>query len=139
MSAGGGPRFPVGVDEELPAEDLFRTARTATGDKIDRGRVRSFVIPVFPIRCLSDASTDPWHLAGAGRLTALDCEDTKVLNMASATKTRQTSGKKLPQIGEVAEQVGLSPRTVRDGGGVGMFSPPTRRSGGSRLYSEGGD
>lgn len=48
---------------------------------------------------------------GAGRLTALDWEDTKVLNMASATKTRQ----------------------------VGLFSPPTRRSGGSRLYSEGGD
>ncbi len=59
--------------------------------------------------------------------------------MASATKTRQMSGKKLQQIGEVAEQVGLSPRTVRDGGAAGMFSPATRRSGGSRLYSEGGD
>jgi DNA-binding transcriptional MerR regulator len=45
--------------------------------------------------------------------------------MASVTKTRQTSG--------------LSPRTVRDGGEVGLFSPPTRRSGDSRLYSEGGD
>jgi hypothetical protein len=75
----------------------------------------------------------------AGRLTALDWEETKVLNMASATKTRKTSGKKLQQIGEVAEQVGLSPRTVRDGGEVGLFSPTTRRSGGSRLNSEGGD
>lgn len=76
---------------------------------------------------------------GGGWLAALDWEETKVLNMASATKTKQMSGKKLQQVGAVAEQVGLSPRTVRYGGGVGMFSPPTRRSGGSRLYSEGGD
>jgi hypothetical protein len=76
---------------------------------------------------------------GAGWLTALDWEDTKVLNMASAIKTRQTSDKKLPQIGEVAERVGLSPRTVGDCEGVGLYSPPTRRSGGSRLNSEGGD
>jgi hypothetical protein len=75
----------------------------------------------------------------AGRLAALDWEDTKVLSMASATKTKQMSGKKLQQVGAVAEQVGLSPRTVRDGGEVGLFSPPTRRSGGSRLNSEGGD
>jgi uncharacterized protein YciW len=123
LSAGGGPRFPVRVDEKLLAEDLSRTARTATA------AIQSVMVEVR-------RDGVPY---GAGRLTALDCEDTKVLNMASATKTRQTSGKKLPQIGEVAEQVGLSPRTVRDGGGVGMFSAPTRRSGGSRLYSEGGD
>lgn len=42
----------------------------------------------------------------------------------------------LHQIGEVAEQVGLSLRTVRYYEEVGLLSPPTRTSGGFRLYGE---
>jgi DNA-binding transcriptional MerR regulator len=38
------------------------------------------------------------------------------------------------QIGEIAERVGLSLRTVRYYEEVGVLSPPTRTSGGFRLY-----
>jgi DNA-binding transcriptional MerR regulator len=40
------------------------------------------------------------------------------------------------QIGEVAERVGLSLRTVRYYEEVGVLSPPTRTSGGFRLYGD---
>jgi DNA-binding transcriptional MerR regulator len=40
------------------------------------------------------------------------------------------------QIGDVAERVGLSLRTVRYYEEVGVLTPPTRTSGGFRLYSE---
>jgi MerR family copper efflux transcriptional regulator len=40
----------------------------------------------------------------------------------------------LHQIGEVAEQVGLSLRTVRYYEEVGLLSPPARTEGGFRLY-----
>jgi DNA-binding transcriptional MerR regulator len=56
--------------------------------------------------------------------------------MPSATKTGPASGEKLLQIGEVAERVGLSLRTVRYYEEVGVLSPPTRTSGGFRLYGE---
>jgi DNA-binding transcriptional MerR regulator len=42
----------------------------------------------------------------------------------------------LLQIGEVAERVGLSLRTVRYYEEVGVLTPPTRTSGGFRLYGE---
>ena len=42
----------------------------------------------------------------------------------------------LHQIGEVAKRVGLSLRTVRYYEEVGLLSPPTRTSGGFRLYGE---
>jgi DNA-binding transcriptional MerR regulator len=40
------------------------------------------------------------------------------------------------QIGDVAERVGLSLRTVRYYEEVGVLTPPTRTSGGFRLYGE---
>jgi DNA-binding transcriptional MerR regulator len=42
----------------------------------------------------------------------------------------------LLQIGEVADRVGLSLRTVRYYEEVGVLTPPTRTSGGFRLYGE---
>jgi DNA-binding transcriptional MerR regulator len=42
----------------------------------------------------------------------------------------------LMQIGEIAERVGLSLRTVRYYEEVGVLTPPTRTSGGFRLYGE---
>lgn len=54
--------------------------------------------------------------------------------MSSATEDRQRSGEELHQIGEVAEQVGLSLRTVRYYEEVGLLSAPTRTEGGFRLY-----
>lgn len=46
------------------------------------------------------------------------------------------SVKALLQIGEVAEQVGLSLRTVRYYEEVGLVSPSARSEGGFRLYSD---
>jgi DNA-binding transcriptional MerR regulator len=40
------------------------------------------------------------------------------------------------QIGEVAERVGLSLRTVRYYEEVGVLSPPTRTGGGFRMYGD---
>jgi DNA-binding transcriptional MerR regulator len=42
----------------------------------------------------------------------------------------------LLQIGDVAERVGLSLRTVRYYEEVGVLTPPTRTSGGFRLYGD---
>jgi DNA-binding transcriptional MerR regulator len=47
-----------------------------------------------------------------------------------------TEKAELLQIGEIAERVGLSLRTVRYYEEVGVLSPPTRTSGGFRLYGE---
>lgn len=41
------------------------------------------------------------------------------------------------QIGEVAERTGLSLRTIRYYGEVGLVTPSTRTVGGFRLYGEG--
>lgn len=49
---------------------------------------------------------------------------------------RDGSAKALLQIGEVAEQVGLSLRTVRYYEEVGLVSPSARSEGGFRLYSD---
>lgn len=54
--------------------------------------------------------------------------------MSPATEDRQRSGEELLQIGEVAEEVGLSLRTVRYYEEVGLLSAPTRTDGGFRLY-----
>jgi MerR family copper efflux transcriptional regulator len=53
-----------------------------------------------------------------------------------AASVKRGADKDLHQIGEVAEQVGLSLRTVRYYEEVGLLSPPTRTSGGFRLYGE---
>jgi DNA-binding transcriptional MerR regulator len=50
--------------------------------------------------------------------------------VTSATKEH------LLQIGEVADRVGLSLRTVRYYEEVGVLTPPTRTSGGFRLYGD---
>ena len=39
------------------------------------------------------------------------------------------------QIGEVAEQLGLTPRTLRYYEEIGLLEPPSRMEGGFRLYS----
>lgn len=46
------------------------------------------------------------------------------------------SGEQRMQIGEVAERTGLSLRTIRYYGEVGVVTPSGRTSGGFRLYSE---
>lgn len=48
--------------------------------------------------------------------------------------TKQGAGEEQLQIGEVAEEVGLSLRTVRYYEEVGLLSAPTRTEGGFRLY-----
>ena len=54
--------------------------------------------------------------------------------MDQATETTRAQSESLHQIGEVADQVGLSLRTVRYYEEVGLLSPPARTSGGFRLY-----
>lgn len=54
--------------------------------------------------------------------------------MSSATGEKQRSTEELHRIGEVAEQVGLSLRTVRYYEEVGLLSAPARTDGGFRLY-----
>lgn len=54
--------------------------------------------------------------------------------MSSATDDKQRSLEGLHQIGEVAEEVGLSLRTVRYYEEVGLLAAPTRTEGGFRLY-----
>lgn len=52
----------------------------------------------------------------------------------SATTVRGQTEEQLLQIGEVAEEVGLSLRTVRYYEEVGVLSAPQRTEGGFRLY-----
>ncbi|HSK49136.1 MAG TPA: MerR family transcriptional regulator [Solirubrobacterales bacterium] len=54
--------------------------------------------------------------------------------MAVATAAKRTTAENLHQIGEVAELVGLSLRTVRYYEEVGLLSAPARTEGGFRLY-----
>ncbi|MGC1165254.1 MAG: MerR family transcriptional regulator [Solirubrobacterales bacterium] len=54
--------------------------------------------------------------------------------MAVATEAKRTTTENLHQIGEVAELVGLSLRTVRYYEEVGLLSAPARTEGGFRLY-----
>jgi DNA-binding transcriptional MerR regulator len=61
--------------------------------------------------------------------------------VTSGTKEKHAARGEAPrenllQIGEVAERVGLSLRTVRYYEEVGVLTPPTRTSGGFRLYGE---
>jgi len=56
--------------------------------------------------------------------------------MAVATKAKRTTTGELHQIGEVAELVGLSLRTVRYYEEVGVLSAPARTEGGFRLYDQ---
>ena len=45
------------------------------------------------------------------------------------------SAERYLQIGEVAEQLGLTPRTLRYYEEIGLLDPPSRMEGGFRLYS----
>jgi DNA-binding transcriptional MerR regulator len=54
--------------------------------------------------------------------------------MAVATENERAKSDSLHQIGEVAELVGLSLRTVRYYEEVGVLSAPARTEGGFRLY-----
>ena len=54
--------------------------------------------------------------------------------MSSVTGDKKDSREQLMQIGEVAEEVGLSLRTVRYYEEVGLLSEPARTEGGFRLY-----
>lgn len=56
--------------------------------------------------------------------------------MAVATEAKRTRTENLHQIGEVAELVGLSLRTVRYYEEVGLLAPLTRTEGGFRLYGQ---
>jgi DNA-binding transcriptional MerR regulator len=46
-----------------------------------------------------------------------------------------TSEERYLQIGEVAEKLGLTPRTLRYYEEIGLLAPPSRMEGGFRLYS----
>ncbi len=46
------------------------------------------------------------------------------------------SAERYLQIGEVAEQLGLTPRTLRYYEEIGLLDPPSRMEGGFRLYSD---
>jgi DNA-binding transcriptional MerR regulator len=54
--------------------------------------------------------------------------------MSPATEIEDVSTEQLHQIGEVAEQVSLSLRTVRYYEEVGLLAAPSRTDGGFRLY-----
>ena len=54
--------------------------------------------------------------------------------MSTGVRSRRGSEQDLHQIGEVAERVGLSLRTVRYYEEVGLLAPLTRTEGGFRLY-----
>src|SRR5215213_2697523 len=54
---------------------------------------------------------------------------------ASDLESSEVEGGAILQIGEVAERVGLSLRTIRHWDEVGLVSPSKRTSGGFRLYS----
>lgn len=54
--------------------------------------------------------------------------------MAVTTESERAKTGSLHQIGEVADLVGLSLRTVRYYEEVGLLSPPARTEGGFRLY-----
>jgi DNA-binding transcriptional MerR regulator len=56
--------------------------------------------------------------------------------MMRTANVKRGADEDLHQIGEVAKRVGLSLRTVRYYEEVGLLSPPTRTSGGFRLYGE---
>jgi len=56
--------------------------------------------------------------------------------MSTGVKTRRRAEEDLHQIGEVAEKVGLSLRTVRYYEEVGLLAPLTRTEGGFRLYGQ---
>ena len=56
--------------------------------------------------------------------------------MSTGVKTRQRTSEDLLQIGEVAEKVGLSLRTVRYYEEVGLLAPLARTEGGFRLYGQ---
>jgi MerR family copper efflux transcriptional regulator len=56
--------------------------------------------------------------------------------MSTGVKTRRSAEEDLHQIGEVAEKVGLSLRTVRYYEEVGLLAPLTRTVGGFRLYGQ---
>jgi DNA-binding transcriptional MerR regulator len=54
--------------------------------------------------------------------------------MSPVTQSKAKGSEELHQIGEVAEQVGLSLRTVRYYEEVGLLAAPARTEGGFRLY-----
>jgi len=56
--------------------------------------------------------------------------------MSSAREERQPFGEGLLRIGDVAEEVGLSLRTVRYYEEVGLLPAPARTEGGFRLYGD---
>jgi MerR family transcriptional regulator, copper efflux regulator len=56
--------------------------------------------------------------------------------MSTDVRVKRDTDSDLHQIGEVAEQVGLSLRTVRYYEEVGLLAPLTRTEGGFRLYGQ---
>jgi len=56
--------------------------------------------------------------------------------MANAQKSTAASDEAYLRIGEVAERIGVTERTLRFYEEKGLLKPPTRMEGGFRLYSE---
>jgi DNA-binding transcriptional MerR regulator len=58
------------------------------------------------------------------------------MDVQACEQARKATEREAPTVGEVAERVGLSLRTVRYYEEVGVLTPPTRTSGGFRLYGD---
>jgi hypothetical protein len=117
LSAGGGPRFPVRVDEKLLAEDLSRTARAARAAiESVMVEVRRDGVPYEWLRRCEEEGRDGTRLGGcvkfylprpAGRWGAVlagDEEATKPALVLVAVGERHPAQRWKPSVYEIAHR-----------------------------------